>query len=239
MKKKLTYITVLLVLAVILTACAPATAAQPMEHTLNVNGTGKVQVIPDMASITVGVYSEGLEAVDVVAENNEKTGAIITALQELNIAEEDVRTANFNVFPQQQWDENGKRSGVIYIVQNSVVVTVRELDQLGNILDAVVNSGANDVSNIYFESSEYETYYQEALQLAVENARERADVLAGAAQVLVEDVLSINSYMVYGGGMEVPVARAAYDAGGGGMGVPVASGEMTIQVEVNATYIIK
>jgi uncharacterized protein YggE len=204
-------------------------------RTISVNGSGVVEVTPDIARITVGVYTENEDAQEAVASNNEQSDAMIAGLTDAGIAESDIRTTNYSIWPRNDFGPNGEIVGTTYVVDNSVQITVRDLDQIGDVLDAAVKSGANSIGGIQFDLSDREGAQQQAMVVAVDNARERAEVLAQAAGVEVGAVMTIQSYL--GGGTPVPFEKSLAVADAAGMGsVPVAPGEMQIQVDVSVVY---
>ncbi len=215
----------------------PSTEVEPV-RTISVNGTGKVSLDPDIATIYIGVHTENTDAQEAVASNNSQAEDVASALRGFGIAERDIKTTNFSIYPRQDYDNEGKITGITYIVDNTVQVTVRELDQLGELLDGVVQAGANSINGIEFSVADPEAAYDAALQAAVENARSRAETLAAAAGVELGEVQSISSYI---GGGPVPVYRdfggAAVEAAA--MSVPVSPGQTEIQVEVSIVYAIQ
>ena len=238
MNKKVVYAFMVTVLALALAACGPAVPpASPTEvpHLIRVNGSGKVTLAPDMAVISIGVVTEDREAQVAVEANNRQTEAIMGALEDEGIAAADIQTTNFSIYPQQEWGEGRVPQIVSYRVQNTVEVTVRELDNLGQVLTATVRAGANNISGIRFDVSDREAAIQDAMEAAVENARSRAETLAAAAGIELGAVHSLESFVHSGGG--VYVERAMMDAGGGE--VPISPGEMDITVEVTMAFEIK
>jgi uncharacterized protein YggE len=144
----------LMAMAILLSACGAQNAAQTSTlppRTLNVTGSGKVLIVPDIATISIGVHTEGKDADEAVASNNTQAKKVAQALQGMGVEEKDIRTSNFSIFPQQQFDETGKQIGTIYVVDNTVYVTVRQLDKLGELLNAVVETGANSIYGIQFD----------------------------------------------------------------------------------------
>lgn len=239
MFKKQLIIGGLVVMAILLSACGAQSAAQtstPPLRTLNVTGSGKVLIVPDIATISIGVHTEGKDAAEAVASNNTQAQKVAQALQGMGVEEKDIRTSNFSIFPQQQFDETGKQIGTIYVVDNTVYVTVRQLDKLGELLNAVVETGANSIYGIQFDVEDKQAAVSEARKAAVENAQAQAEELAQATGVTLGEVQTINSY----GGFPVP----AFEGKGGGGGavaadVPVSPGQLTLTVEVNIVYEIK
>jgi uncharacterized protein YggE len=229
----------LLLLMVALVACQASPVAagggQPQVRTLSVNGNGKVYLTPDVAYINIGVQSQSESVSDALNENSRKAQAIADALKELGVEEKDIQTSAFNIYPQQQYDPDGKMIGILYIVDNTVNVTVRDLTVLGKLLDAAVRAGANNIYGITFDVVDKTKAITEARQLAAADARRQAEELANAAGVKLSAVQNISSYV---SSRPAPL----YDAKGGAaaMGqVPISAGQMVISVDVNITYEIQ
>ncbi len=229
--------------ALVLGACAPAAvqgASAPGEQprTLSVNGTGTVTLDPDIVRISLGVMTEASDATEVVNLNNTQTQQLIAALKDLGIADEDIATTDFSIYPRDNYDLQGQPTGEkVYSVQNTVRITVRELDNLGAILGAAVDAGANNVYGIQFDVADREASYAEAVDAAMQNANERAQALAGAASVELGDVYNVSTN-VYGGSFDTVVSERALGLGGGS-DVPIQPGQMQITVNVSVTYELK
>jgi uncharacterized protein len=219
-------------------ALSPSTqtsnSSEPI-RTITVTGTGKVDFTPDTASIYIGVHSEGPDAVEAVASNNQKTEAVKDALVALGVAEKDIQTTNFSIYPQPRYDDKGQPTGEItYMVDNTVYVKVRDLDKVGEILDAAVKAGANSINGISFDLEDKSTAMSEAREKAVKDANLQAQQLADAAGVSLGQVITISTSNV------IPVAPI-YGKGGGASiemaaSVPVSPGQMTISVDVYMVY---
>jgi len=202
-------------------------------------GSGKVTLTPDIAYVTIGVHTEGKDASQAVSENNSQTQAVIDALEKSDIASEDIQTTNFSIYPQQQLDDRGQPTGEItYIVNNSVYITVRDLESIGDVLNVAVEAGANQISGIQFDISDAEYALAEAQEMAVANAQAQAENLAQASNLVLGDIQNISTF-----GGATPYLK--YDGIGGGAAVmeaasvPVSSGQMIISVEVSVIYEIR
>ena len=232
-----------LAFALVLSACGPTTinhAAPENVRTLNVNGIGQVDLTPDIAYIYIGVHDEAATASEAVDANKTHTNSVIAALTKAGVAEKDIRTSNFSIWPSQQYSPEGQITGTIYMVDNSVYITVRELDSLGDLLDDAITAGANSVNSITFDVADKTQAVKDARAKAVEDAKLQAQELADAAGISLGSVQNINFYdnssypsPVYGG-----------KGGGGGamaadVAVPIQPGQLTISVTVNMTYSIK
>jgi len=210
-------------------------------RTMNVNGTGQVFLSPDIAYIYIGVHSEEDTAASAVAANNRETQKVIDALKKAGVDAKDIRTSNFNIWPNQQYSPDGQQIGVKYVVDNSVFVTVRNLDNLGDLLDSAVAAGANSINSIQFDVADKTEALKEARAEAVKDAKAQAQELADAAGLKLGDVQSVGFY----DSMPTPIASNYGKGGGGGAvaeaaaTVPVQPGQLTLTLTVSMSYDIK
>jgi len=220
-----------------LAACGPITTKPFNIPTLTASGTGIVYLAPDVAYINIGVHSQAETVGDALAQNNAQAAAIAEVIKSFGVDVKDIQTSAFNVYPQQQYSPDGQLTGTLYVVDNTVFVTVRTLGDLGKILDATVKSGANTINGITFDVVDKDTALTEARKQAIEKARAMASELASAAGVTLGELQSVN---VYTSGNPVPV----YDGKGGSAmaapgEAPISAGQLTITVEANLVYTIK
>jgi uncharacterized protein len=245
--KTLFLILLLLLTSTLLSACGTSLAAQPVlaqatepsKRTINVTGTGKVTLTPDIAYVSIGVHTEGKDAAQAVATNTSQAQKVVDALKAFKIDPKDIQTTNFSIYPQQQYDNEGKPQGITYVVDNTVYVTLRDINQLGELLDAVVKAGSNSINSIQFDVADREAALSEARKLAVENGQKQAKELAAAAGVTLGQVLSINS-----SSPSAPVPMYDYKLGVGGAAtadsaVPVSAGQLIITLDVYLSYEIQ
>jgi uncharacterized protein len=242
MKNKSIIVAVLALIALLVSACGPTTIRQdalPPLRTVSVTGSGSANLVPDIAYIYLGVHTEKSSASEAVDENNAQTQKMIEALKDFGIAAKDIRTTNFSIWPQERYDQfTGTPTGEkTYIVDNTVYVTVRDLDKLGDLLDTVVAAGANTVNSIQFDVADKSEALKDARAEAVKNAAEQAKELTDAAGVKLGDIQSIgfydsSPYPIFdgkgGGGADLAAAE-----------VPIQPGQLTFTVTVNVTYEIK
>lgn len=230
------------VLVFVLSACQPATinqAAPIPQRTLSVDGTGTAFLTPDLAYVYIGVHTEKLTASEAVEENNTQTQGVIEALSDAGIESQDIRTTNFTIWPFDKYDPiTGTPSGdKYYAVDNTVYVTVRDLESLGDLLDTVIQAGANTVQSIQFDVADKDAALGPARTDAVKDATEKAQELAAAAGVELGELQSVT----YISSPNYPI----FDGRGGGGGaaeaaaVPIQPGQLTFTVTVNVTYAIK
>lgn len=238
MKNKINFFIVSIVVIGLLAACSPAAApaAGENERSMSVSGTGRVTVVPDIASINIGVRSEAEAVTDALDSNTAQANAISEALQELGVAEDDIQTSNFNVYPSDRYDPmTGQVEGRYFVVENTVNVTVRELSSLGEVLTAVVEAGANNIYGINFDVEDRDAAIAEARKLAIEDAKSKAQAIAEETGVELGEIINIS---VYSGS----TPTIYYDAKGGAYSeaaVPIAAGTLSITMEANLKYAIQ
>ena len=241
MQTKFIMIAAVAMLALVISACGPTTINQealaPI-RTLNVSGTGQANLVPDIAYIYAGVHTEQPSASEAVTENNAQTEQMIQALRDFGIDEKDIRTTNFSIWPIDKYDPaTGQPTGQkTYAVDNTVYVTVRDLDKLGDLLDTVVTAGANTINSIQFDVVDKAEALKQARADAVKDAEAQAKELASAAGLTLGEVQSISFY-------DTPVQPFMAGKGGGQAvaesAVPIQPGQLTFTVTVNVAYAIK
>ncbi len=240
MKNKIPVLAIVLVAVVALSACGSLPSSinvvSQSPRTVTVTGTGMVTLTPDIAYITIGVQTQNASAKDAVAENNTDAAALIAAIKSFGVETKDIQTTNFSVYPQQQYDNNGHITGIIYVVSNSVFVTVRDLTKLGDLLDKTVQSGANTISSITFDVADKAAALTQARQAAVNEANKQAQELTKATGVTLGEVQTI-SYSDSTPPVPVPMAKSDLMLGAGS--VPVQSGSMQISTTVTIVYSLK
>ncbi len=178
-------------LMVVCSALSPAMHAE--ESQVVVSATGRVSIKPDMAKFGVVAKSDAKTADKAAAEAAEKYRAVQNALRTAGITLEDAPTESYNVAPWWEWDPaQGKSVLKGYTARHTIMVRVRKLENIGRAIDAVVQVGADEVQSISFSSSHYDALRQEALALAVENARKDAGIMAKAAGGRVGQLIEVS-----------------------------------------------
>lgn len=223
-------------------ASASTGAVQPPTEAplraITVVGNGKITARPDMAIVQVGVETRNEAAEAAVSENTRRMNAVLAAIKSAGIAEKDIQTTNYSLYADQQRGPNGELLRPIqYVASNVVRVTVRDLEKVGAVLDAVVSAGANQVYGISFGVANPNRLQLQAEENAVEDARARAQALAAKAGVQLGDVLSISETIsspppiLY----RQDVAMAAPSSAA----VPVQPGELEFNAQVQIVFAIR
>jgi len=209
--------------------------AGPMRPaTIDVQGEGRVSVAPDMASVSLGVTTQADTAAQAMADNAARQAAIIKVLRDRGIAPQDLQTQGLNLSPMQYYSKEGQPPRIVgYQAQNIVVAQVRDLAQLGALLDAMVEAGATDLRGINFSREDSAEAEDQARAAAVTEARRRAEVIAQAAGMVLGPLQSLSDATRSIGPrpMEMMMARAA-DA----PSTPIEAGQLTIDATVNGVW---
>ena len=210
----------------------------PRGPTLTVTGEGRATAIPDMARFSTGVVSDGKTAREALDANSTAVANMITALKGAGIEARDIATSGFSVQPQYappKKDSTEPPRVTGYQVQNTVSVRLRDLARLGDLLDKMVTSGANQIGGIAFDIAEPAKLEDKARVAAVEDARHQAELIAQASGVRLVRIVTVTG----NGGMR-PMGRAmAAPMLMKADSVPVEAGETEVQASVSVTYEIE
>jgi len=212
------------------------------QNTISVAGTGEIWAKPDVAIIDFSVVSERKNVEEALAENTQKMNKIIETLQNKQISKNDLKTTNFNVYPRYEWYEksdysfSGKRVLVGYEVRQSLQVKIRDLLRTGEIIQAAIQAGANEVGDLHFIIEKEEELKLQARAQAIKQAKEKARDIAQQLAVRLGKIVSFNENSItpfpYRSSMKSTQA-------GGADTVQIEEGTNKIEVQVNIVYEIK
>ena len=171
-----------------------AAAAEP--NTIAVSGMAEQEVAPDMAYIDVGINVRADDAETARTQEAQIASQIRRALLGLAITDNDLQNTSYYLYQEYKVDRNGVRTADKYVLDSSIKVTVKDLDKLSQVIDNVVEAGATNISNITYALSTQNIIQRQLLATAVENAREKAAVVANAGSRTLGNMLSadINSF---------------------------------------------
>jgi len=237
MKKKMLFVSLFVLLTLVLSSCAVQDSSNQNLRSMSVSGHGEVYLIPDIAYINIGTRSEAADVAQALSDNNVQAQAISSTLADKGIDPLDIQTTAFNVYPYQNYGPDGQPTEMRYVVENTVNVKVRNLDRLGEILDAVVRSGANQINGISFDVEDRTQAEDDATKLAIQDATESAQKLAGIAGIQLGELQSLS---VYSSGTTASI----YEGKGGGYVSPsssttISAGQMIISADANLVYGLK
>jgi uncharacterized protein YggE len=208
------------------TPLAPA-AGDDRPRTVTVVGNGSVSAAPDEAFVSLGVQTDADTAADALSQNTQQMDALLEALADAGIPSADIQTQFISLYPRYEEPQPGQTgtaeiSG--YTAVNNVEVRVADLDNLGDILDAAVAAGSNNISGIRFSVSDTDDLLNEARESAMNDARRKAQQLAALAGGQLGPVMSISE--------GAPAAVPIIQDGLGGANVQPGTNTLTAQVTV-------
>jgi len=204
---------------------------------ISVNGQGEVIAEPDIATIELGVQTENEDSGIAQRMNQGLMNKIMGSLKTNAIEETDIKTVRYAIYPINEWNPELQRSEPKgFRVENIVRVTIRDIENVGMVIDGAVDAGANSVNSIQFSLSDPEKAYLQALELAVMNAEGKAKVIAEAAGVTITEPSRITE----GYSMPAPRTDVFMEAAGMGMKAEmptsISGGELTIRANVSIDY---
>ncbi len=220
------------------TPVAHAQVAQsptPPRSDIGVSGMGQVNIKPDTGIASVGVNVTAPTLASALDQVNQKMTAVIAAIKAQGVDAADIQTTSYNVSPITNQPKEGESPIVTgYNVTNMVTVKIRNIDNVGQVLDAALTAGANSINSVYFTVDDPTKAQNDARTLAVKDAMAKAQTLAAAAGVKVGNIISISEVspqvIPFVRTAEFAVPAAANSAG------PVKTGQTTIIVNVEMHF---
>jgi uncharacterized protein YggE len=205
--------------------------------TLTVNGQGEVSATPDRATVNLGAEAQGRDAASAQSQVNAIIQRALTQIRAVGIEERKIQTSGLQLFPiyeNQRPGDEGQPKVVAYRASNTLQIQVDNLTLIGRVIDAGVAAGANRVENVSFALQNDLPSRNEALRLAVSEARTKAETLAAALGVTLVEITEANE----GGVSVIPprpfdgmaFARSEMKA------TPVQPGELQVQASVTLRY---
>jgi uncharacterized protein len=202
---------------------------------ITVTGTGRAEAQPDQAVVRVGVQTEAESASAALSDNNTRMQSLLSTLQEAGIQAADIQTQILQIYP--RYEQAGQqRTPTLagYVAINVVQVRVREIDDLGEVLDAAVEAGGNTIDSISFEFSDPSDILEQARSSAVQDARAKAEQLASLVEAELGEVHSLTEVTrtppIFFEGPQPAADQAA---------VPIEPGTQGLEVEVQVTWLLR
>jgi uncharacterized protein len=209
--------------------------AQP--NVISVNGTGRLDVKPDTAIVTLGFQHQAQTAEEAQATANKAMADVLKAVKDQGIPDDKIKTSAFNLHAEYEYRERTAPVLVGYRVQSTITITIQQLDKTGPVIDASIKAGANQVQNVMFTLKDVEKHKQDAIDKALEDARAKAEKSAAKLGTTVVGVRRITigepwagTHMkdigIYGRGMEMASAPA----------MQIQPGELELQAHVQVEF---
>ena len=220
-----------LICALALMLAATAALAEPA--ILTVNGSGAVYVDADRVTINVGVRESAGDVMSAQAAVNAKIDAVIAALTDMGVDPKDIYTDSISIYPEYDYSYSGDEKLTGYSAYNMIAATTAGTENAGAYIDAAFAAGANQLNGVDFFASDTTEAQHRALAMAVQNAGEKAEVLAQAAGLPLAGIRSISE----GGGFYTePVYYARASVEDAGAGTQVYANKLSVTASVSVTY---
>ncbi len=230
---KIFSLTVLMVLMI----CSTTFAQEIPTPIISVSGEGIVETQPDRATISVGVVTREKNPSAVQSANAKAATSVINSIIALGIERKNISTGNYNFNPVYRHTDNGKRILEGYEATNSVTIIVDDLNLVGKIIDTALSHGANRVDSLNFGLRNKTAYQDEALRLAVLDAKHKAEI---AASALGKIILGVRNVSIQRNSIETPrnykMARSMAMEDAAGAETPIESGTLTCAASVHVEF---
>lgn len=204
---------------------------------VTVSAHADVRRVPDIATLSTGVVTQGADANSAIRENSQRMNRVLEAVKKAGVAAKDVQTSGVSLNPDYHYVSNRPPRIRGYYASNTVNVTVRDIGGLGGILDALVATGANQINGPMFDIDDKDAALEEARGKALAKSRQRAEQYARRLGLKVRRVVSIDE--TGGRARPVPVyARAvmAETAANDAAAAPVAPGQNVLGLSLDVVY---
>ena len=222
-------------LTILAAGCGGNSGDRPAGTLISISAQGEARQAPDIASISAGVVTEADESQAAMQANAEQMEKVMQAIKKAGIDDKDVQTSGINLTPRYDYQPNRERKIIAYQARNTVSITVRKLDDLSGVIDALTAEGANQIHGPSFSIENPEPLLAEARKKALEMAQVRADSYAEALGTKVRRIVSISEGSH--GGMPRPmVMRAEGAMAKDSASTPVAPGESSVSVNVELVF---
>lgn len=201
---------------------------------LSISAEGEVKRAPDIARLSTGVVTRDADAQAAMDANAAQMQKVIAAIKRAGIADADIQTSGVNLFPQYRYGEDQPPEITGYEAHNTVEITVRDIEALGEVVDALVAAGANQINGPSFDVEDKQAAFDEARRIALENARGRALMYAQTLGMQVERIVSISEGHGFAPPQPVPMmAMARMEKAAD---TPIEPGQSTLSVNLDVVF---
>ena len=219
--------------------CTAFAESSPMNEAtiLSVDGEGVSQDIPNQAIVTISVITEADTAEKTRSENAEKAHAILLAINNMEIPKSDVQTSGYSFQPIHSYDSNRKSSISGYRADNTISVTVNNLDIIGQVVDTALSCGANSISSLDYVVKNTEKLRKEALLKAIKDAQNKANIIANGLGKRITGIKSVSENT--GNPVHRAVNMAMLSKGDNNIErTPLEAGTVSISASVHIDFIL-
>ena len=235
-------VSLVLILAVVgLSGCGTTTTLGGInlsqQEGIWVAGTGEVSVVPDIATLRLGIEAQEASVAEAQSKATEAMNSVMDVLTDNGVADKDVQTQYFSIYQVTRWDREKEQEVVVgYRVTNMVTAKMRDIDKAGAIIDAAAEAGGDltRINSIAFSVDDPSAYHEEAREKAMADAKAKAKQLAKLAGVTLGKPTYISE------SIQIPppiYPRAVYEEASVAA-TPISPGELEISLTIQVAYAI-
>jgi uncharacterized protein YggE len=191
--KKMYYIFCYLVVMALLFNIA-ACAAVEEQRTIQTYGEAEITAQPDLVKISISIETHSKSASEAAEENAILANSVLKELYEFGLLEENIKTSSYRLNSYRKWekeDSKNEQEQVYFQAVNEIIIQTIQLDKTGNIIDLAVKAGANNINYINFELKDPTALMLQALTMATEHARSKADAIARGAGLTIKQLFNV------------------------------------------------
>jgi uncharacterized protein YggE len=216
-------------------AQAPAVSNAPVPSTFALSAFGETRLVPDMASITLGVNTQAATAGEALKANTSRMTTVIAALKKAGLTDRDIQTSTLSINPQYVYENNQPPRLTDYQVANQVIITMHELSRLGGVIDASVAAGTNTAGGISLGLADPSAAEDTARVAAIKALNAKAELFARATGYHIVRLISLNEGGGYAPQPLIPMFAMATRREVGDS-TPVSSGELRVRIDVSGVF---
>lgn len=155
---------------------------------VTVSGEGKIKVTPDQARITIAIETKGTKAADSKEDNDSAVEKVLQFAKKMKLPKEDVLTQRVSLNPNYDYDK--KKSN--FVANQTIIIVLKDLSKYDELMDGLVESGANRIDDVEFQSSKLEQYQSDARKSAMKDAKKKAEDYVSVLGQKIGKALLIN-----------------------------------------------
>jgi uncharacterized protein YggE len=191
--KKMYYIFCYLVVITLFFNIAVCAAVEE-QRTIQTYGEAEITAQPDLVKISISIETHSQSANEAAEENARLANSVLKELYEFGLLEEDIKTSSYRLNSYRKWekeDSQNEQEQVYFQAVNEIIIQTIQLDKAGNIIDLAVKAGANNINYINFELKDPTALMLQALTMATEHARQKADAIARGAGLTIKQLFNV------------------------------------------------
>ena len=206
---------------------------------LDISAQAESKAVPDIATVSADITTSSSLAADAMQENARRMTDIFKALKTAGIAEKDIQTSGININPDYVYTDNKPPHISSYQVTDSIKVTLRDIKNIGSVLDALIAQGANQLNGPVFSIENEDAVLDQARKTALEKAQKRAKLYADTIGMKIKRIVSMSEQS---GDFSPPpyprpmMGRAMAISSMAPPATPVPPGQLTLGITVNVRY---